>query len=181
MARNEFGVARRLALPFHSSLLHHVGLLSGSVLSDQELELSFYHFAVATTRRGVTFGPISYEKALDLELSGEEVHYAASSLLVIFKKSCCELHCRKVSIQFPLHKSFWTTGRAEAAGSVQDAHHRDAPPERYARALVIFFFFFFFFFFFVTLEPSVEVYRSPLASNTSPARNRFTILRSSCS
>ena len=35
-------------------------------------------------------------------------------------------------------------------------------------------------FFFITVEPRVEWYTNLCAINTSPARNRFTILRSSC-
>ena len=38
-----------------------------------------------------------------------------------------------------------------------------------------------FFFFLITLEPKVEWYKSLLACKSSPPRNRFTILRRSCS
>jgi len=32
---------------------------------------------------------------LDQNLSGNEVYYTACSFLVIFKNSCCKLHCQK--------------------------------------------------------------------------------------
>ena len=38
-----------------------------------------------------------------------------------------------------------------------------------------------FFFFFISLKPRVESFKSLWALNTSPPRNRFTFLRSSCS
>jgi len=40
-----------------------------------------------------------YEQGNRLKLSGHEGHYTACSVLVIFKNSCCKLHCRKVLIR----------------------------------------------------------------------------------
>ena len=37
---------------------------------------------------------ISYEKGIELKPSGNEVYYAACSLLVIFKNLCSKLHCQ---------------------------------------------------------------------------------------
>jgi hypothetical protein len=41
-----------------------------------------------------TQGLISQEKRFNSELSGNEVHYTACSLLVISKNSCGKLHCQ---------------------------------------------------------------------------------------
>ena len=39
-----------------------------------------------------------YEKAFELKLSGDEVYYAACSLLAILKNWCSKLHCQYFSI-----------------------------------------------------------------------------------
>ena len=45
----------------------------------------------------------SYEETFNLKLSGNELHYTTSSVLVIVKNLCSQLHCQNFLILFSFH------------------------------------------------------------------------------
>jgi hypothetical protein len=57
---------------------------------------------------------ILYEKLFNIKTSGNEVYNTASSLLVLFKNSCSELHYQKF---FKLKGFSYKIGRARRSGA----------------------------------------------------------------
>ena len=65
--------------------------------------------------------PILYKKVIGSKLSGSEVYYTASSLLVTLKNLCSELHRRIVLIQFPFYAQSTRARPSHYAGVKIDA------------------------------------------------------------